>query len=279
MRKALYASVVLLAASACATAQIGYVDFDGTETGLIGYSNPTYTWTGSGTDALNVSSNGTGVSSWSPGDSFWPMTRADIGPNTIGMPFAISDDSVAPAAGNSVFAGDTQGFIGITYENNGFFGVCDTQNSMNSGPISADFMFDITGETDLGLKVDLAAMGDFEAADVFTFEVDIDGGGFVPIITNFVDEAGFGQYQMDNLANNPVFVDDPLYMNGVKMHDFFKTVLSPIAGTGATLTVRFTATADGGSEGFAFDNLRVVPEPATLTLLAFGGLALLRRRR
>ena len=49
------------------------------------------------------------------------------------------------------------------------------------------------------------------------------------------------------------------------------------------LSVQVRAVGLDGSDEYVFDNIRVfgtaVPEPATMSLLAIGGLAVLRRRR
>jgi hypothetical protein len=52
---------------------------------------------------------------------------------------------------------------------------------------------------------------------------------------------------------------------------------------GQLLTIRFAGTTVSGESYVSFDNARlnaeVVPEPATLTVLALGALAAARRRR
>ncbi len=243
---------------------IGLVDFDGTELGLISYSNTTYVYggTGLGTDALQVSSDAGTTSDWSPGDAFWPMTRAAVGPNTIGMPFAISDDGVVPAAGNTLFETDNGGFAGVDFENDGFFGVTDTENGLNTGLISADFEFDVAGATNLSVSVDIAAMGDFEAADLFNFEYSVDGGSFQPLFTSSIDEDIDQTYIMDNPDTLPVVLNDPAFIDGVILDDNYQTFTAAIPETGSTLTVRFSAQTDG-SEGFGFDNLTVEGDTGT----------------
>jgi hypothetical protein len=278
------ASVIALSAGASiANAQIGFVDFNGVETGLVGYTNAIYSYTGPGlgTNATLLDQGlGNANSSWSPGDAFWPMTRANLAPNGIGMPFGISDDSVAPAAGNTLFETDTQGFAGQAFDNNGFFGVIDTENSSNSGPTVATFDFDITGASNLGFQVDLVAMGDFEASgDFIRFEYSIDGGSFTTLLESTIDESLTQTYTMDNPANNPVMIDDPMVVAGVLLNDEYQTFSAAIAGSGSTLSIRFTAQLDGGSEGFGFDNLTIVPAPGAAALLALGGLVASRRRR
>ncbi len=275
--KLFLASTALLACAASAlAADVGFVDFDGTETGLTAYSNPVYTYsgTGLGTDAGQVTPP-TASTLWVAGDSFWPMDRANVGPNNIGMPFGISDDSVAAAAGNSVLATDSVGFAGIAYTN-GFFGVTDTVNDFGSTPLNADFTFDITGATGLSFSVDVAAMGDAEVADMFSWSYSIDGGAFQVLLATTTDEAINQAYTMD--SGTPVTLDDPLKINGIKLSDVYQNFSAAIAGTGNSLTIRFTAVSDGGTEGFGFDNMRIVPEPASLALLAIGGLLTLRRR-
>jgi len=270
-RTALFAAFV----GAVSAAQAGgLVDFDGTETGLLTYTNPVYSVSsGSATDALNVSANGSTV--WGAGDSLWPMTRAAIGPNGIGMPFNISDDSVAAAAGNSIFTSDVLGFAGMA-KTDGFMGITDTENPNNTGPINVDFVFDISGDTNIVVSVDIAAMGDFEAGlDFMDFSYSLDGGPLVPLFTSSVNEAINQSYTMDSGATP--LIDDPMLINGVLLNDVFQTFSGPVAGTGSTLRIHISTMTDG-AEGFGFDNLSVVPEPASLALLALGGLALLRRR-
>lgn len=260
---------------------IGHVDFDGTELGLIGYSNSTYGYAGPGfgTNASNVSSDAFGSSLWVGGDAFWPMIRSALGPNGIGMPFSISDDSVSPAFGNTLFETDTLGFAGVALDNNGFFGVTDTENPSNAGPISAEFVFDVSGAPNLEVMVDIAAMGDFELADSFVFEYSIDGNPFLPLFTSSVDEAGSQNYFMDNPANNPVLLNDPVLMNGTLLGDDYQSFNAKLTGIGDVLTIRFTAMTDG-SEAFGFDNLIVkVPAPGTGALLLAAGLVGARRRR
>jgi len=276
-------SAALGAGVSAASAQIGYVDFDGTETGLVGYTNSVYSFTGAG---LGTNSNlldpalGFANSAWGPGDAYWPMTRAGIGPNGIGLPFSVSDDSVTAAAGNSVFPTDTQGFAGQAYDNNGFFGATDTENGVNSGPIIATFDFNIAGASNLGVSIDFAAMGDFEASgDSILFEYSIDGGAFATLFASSVDEAISQTYTMDNPANNPVSIDDPMLINGVLLDDNFQTISAAVSGSGSVLSIRLTAVLDGGTEAFGFDNITVVPAPGAIALLGLGGLVAIRRRR
>ncbi len=269
------ALLTALALSTTTLAAIGYVDFDGTELGLVSYTNSTYTYSGPGlgTNASFVAP-GTATTSWVAGDSFWPLNRGNVGPNNVGMPFNISDDSVAGAAGNTTFAADVLGFAG-QWLDNGFFGVTDTENPVNSGFINADFVFDISGYSNLSISLDMIAMGDFELADQFIFAYHIDGGPFTVLWSITADEAASLNYTMDSGA--VVTLDDPLVVGSTYLTDFFQTFTANIAGTGSLLTIRFAAVTDG-NEGFGFDNLRIVPEPSSLGLLALGGLALIRRR-
>ena len=101
----------------------------------------------------------------SAGDAFGILSR---GPASS-VPFALQDDSV------SVFTADTLGIIGED-DPDLFFGIVDTQNGDNSGPVTAEWVFDISGASDLSLSIDMAAMGDFESNDSFVWEYSLDGG-------------------------------------------------------------------------------------------------------
>ena len=263
-----------------ASAQIGFVDFDGTTTGLIGYTNDQIV--GNGTTVGQDSDMWTYANYGSFGDVFNPMSRASLGPFTtgggqVGMPFAISDDSVSAATGNSVFATDTQGFAGQAFGANGFFGVSDTVNGTSNTTGVATFTFDVAGFSNLSVSADFWAMGDFEAADSFVFDYAFDAGPFQSLFTSSVDEAGSQNYVMDSGA--PVTLDDPVLMNGVALSDSATNLIAALSGSGSTLTIRFTATADGGGEAFGFDNLAVVPTPGAMALFGLAGVVGARRRR
>lgn len=266
MRNLIVAGSILACAGFASGDVIGLVDFDGTEMGLTGYTNPamTYSGTGLGTDALQCSSDNGSSSLWGPGDACWPMTRAAVGPNLdsmglpIGMPFAVSDDGVEAAAGNSVFETDTGGFAGIAQNTNGFFGVCDANNSVQVDPIVVDFVFDVTGATDLSVSMDFAAMGDFEASfDITTIEYSVDGSAFASLFAVTIDEAIDQTYIMDNGATPPVVLNDPMLIDGTLLDDNFQTFSSAIAETGASLTIRITTNQDSGTEAWGIDNIMV----------------------
>jgi MYXO-CTERM domain-containing protein len=212
----------------------------------------------------------------SPGDGFGVFQRGV----SATLPFALMDDS-APGIING-FPPDSQGIVSDWRP---FFGVVDTENPNNTGFVSAEWGFDITGLTSMSMDIDMAAMGDFEAvagfgpADSFTFSFDIDGGGFTNLFTHSINAAGSKSY---TLAGGGVFLlQDPLSMNGVELSNIFQTLSAAITGTGSTLTLRLTVQADGGSEAFAIDKivLNGVPTPGAFALLGLGGLAAARRRR
>jgi len=265
---ALLATMAAGLAASGASAQIGLVDFDGTTTGLIGFTNNQIV--GDGTTVGQDSDTWTYSNFTSFGDAFNPMSRAALGPFTagggggqVGMPFG-------------VFATDTVGFAGEAFGSNGFFGVTDTVNGTVDTGV-ATFTFDVAGFSNLSVSADFWAMGDFESSDSFAFEYAFDAGPFQSLFTSSVDEAGSQNYVMDN--GTPVTLDDPLLMNGVALSDSATNLIAALSGSGSTLTIRFTATSNGGTEGFGFDNLAVVPTPGAVALFGLAGVVGARRRR
>ena len=115
----------LLALALPLSAQAEVIAYDmvgSTSDNLISYTNP---WTGAFGSA---------------GDGFQKYQRG-VSPS---IPFSVLDDSLA------IFPGDS---LGIIKDGNTdvFFGIVDTENPQNSGPVTATWVFDIAGASDLGL--------------------------------------------------------------------------------------------------------------------------------
>ena len=181
----------------------------------------------------------------SSGDGFQKYQRGVSG----SIPFAVADDSL------SIFTSDSLGIIkeGNTDE---FFGVVDTENGDNSGPVSATWVFDVNGATELGLSIDMGAMGDFEANDTMVWTYSIDGGAVETAFEAVVDEAGSHDYTLEGGA---VFtLSDPMTMQGTILSNDLATFSAALIGTGSSLTVTLTIQTNGGSEAMAFQNLKVI---------------------
>ncbi len=180
-----------------------------------------------------------------PGDGFQTFQRGV----SATIPFAVADDS---AVG---FPTDSQGII-TEADTDVFFGVVDTVNGATNGPVTATWVFDISGATDLSLTVDVGAMGDFESSDAYDFAASIDGGVVQPLLSFDADEAATRDY---TLAGGSTFsLNDPLNAGPIELNNVLQTLSAPITGTGNALTVTFTANTDGGSEAVAFRNLIIM---------------------
>ena len=162
------------------------------------------------------------------------------------IPFSVLDDSL------SIFPADSLGIIkeGNTDE---FFGVTDTVNEDTSGPVSATWVFDISGASDLSLSIDMGAMGDFESSDTFIWEYSIDGGATQIAFANTVDEAGSHTYTLEGGAS--FTLNDPMLVDGTVLTNDLQTFTTALSGTGSELTLTLTANTDGGSEAFVFQNI------------------------
>ena len=178
----------------------------------------------------------------SPGDGFQKYQRG-VSPS---IPFAVLDDSL------TIFPGDTLGIIkdGNTDE---FFGVVDTENPDNAGPVTATWVFNIAGASDLGLSIDMGAMGDFESTDSFDFQYSIDGGPSAPAFSIATDQTISQTYTLE--GGLVVTLNDPLVADGTVLSNDLQTISTPLSGTGNELTLTLTVVANGGSEGFAFQNV------------------------
>ncbi|MFN3165529.1 MAG: PEP-CTERM sorting domain-containing protein [Phycisphaeraceae bacterium] len=192
------------------------------------------------------------------------------------VPFALADDSI------SVFPTDSQGIIDEN-DTDPFFGIVDTWNidtenpptDGNTGPydpVTATWVFDISSATaDVEVTIDLAAMGDFEADDSFTFSVGLDAGPVsqVGALTFLDTDGGTTLPGVDyTLANGTTVttLDDPMQFNGTTLTNVFATFsLGTIAGSASasTLTLELSANANGGSEAVALRNI-IIDEPGTV---------------
>ncbi len=189
----------------------------------------------------------------SAGDGFGLFQRG-VSPS---IPFALLDDSTT--------FNDSVGIVQST-DAAQFFGVTDTQNGDNNGPVTAEFTFDINGASNPFVSLDLAAMGDFEVSDTFTFEVAFDDGTFAPLFTLSTNEEGVLSYTLED--GRVIELNDPTVLSesGDAISNVFQNFFSQVEGTGDTLTLRLTAQTDGGSEAFAFRNVVVsnfAPEDST----------------
>ena len=83
--------------------------------------------------------------------------------------YDVADDSLT-------FTSDDLGIADSTFTG-GYLVVSDTENNDNSGAVSAQWDFDVTGYSNLTVSLDMAAIGDFEAPDdFFVLKASFDGG-------------------------------------------------------------------------------------------------------
>ena len=178
----------------------------------------------------------------SAGDGFQKYQRGV----SATIPFSVLDDSLV------TFPGDTLGIIDDTNLDE-FFGVTDTENPQNSGPVTATWVFDITGATALVLSIDMGAMGDFESSDTFTWTYSIDGGPTRTAFAGVTDEAASSNYTL--AGGYATTLNDPMTVQGQILTNVLQTFSAPLVGSGAQLTLTLTAETNGGTEAFAFQNI------------------------
>lgn len=207
-----------------------------------------------------------------------------------GMPAAVADDSVQNVSGNGVNTNDNLGIAGAFSD--GFFAM---NNMVSLGLNNAVWTFDISSAVELDyIIIGAGAMGSFEGSDGFQIEMQLDGGGYVEIYRAVPDEDASLTYQPFDDGDVATY-DDPLelYVDG-KPYEYGPIYLDYGLGagpaswlvdglSGSELDIRLTWLGNPASdESMGIDSISIVgviPEPAALTLLGLGGLAILRRRR
>ena len=161
-----------------------------------------------------------------------------------------ADDSVANG-------GDSIGII-LPSKTDLFLGFQDTSNNDNSNPggeVSVTWTVSVASLIDLNLSFEIAAMGDFETADVLSFTASIDGSAEETLFTSVVDNDGAFTYTLDD--GSTVELNDPLTINGQIVSNEFQTFSFPISGSGSQLTLTLNYDTDAESEVHAIDNVSV----------------------
>ena len=234
-------------------------------------------------------------------DSSLNLINSDIsGPNGFYDPndrfdiWGVTDRATAEAQNASDLLDDSAlngiDTFGIIKSNktDRFFASSDIVNSFGgTGIESASWTFDISGASSLSLAIDMAAIGDFESGDFYSFSVAIDEGPSSVIFDSSSFNSGVVQdYVFEAGTTNSII--DPLVIGGVTLTNDFQTLVSALIGEGDELTLQFNASGvNGSSELFIFDNivlegeLSQVPLPAAAWLLISGlvGVSAFRPRK
>jgi len=218
----------------------------------------------------------------SPGDSFEIKQRGI----SASIPWAATDDTGsadpngAESCDSGVFPFDSIGIV-MCAERDAFFCVVDIRNADNPNCDSgtASFTFDITGQSNIWVSIDMGASGNFEAidpneanivcdpndflttpGDAYDWTWSVDGSPPQPLFTSSVDEAGSQTYEY--FSGFTAVIDDPLLMNGTVLDNLMKTIAAPIPATGNSLTITLNARGDSGSEAYVFDEIVLYTEAA-----------------
>ncbi len=194
--------------------------------------------------------------------------------------FAISDESATS------FPSDTQGFADST-KTDLFLGFTDTVNDLNPDPdadggvlseVSVVWTFDVTGQSNLGLSFDVAAMGNFEGplgrndpnapfafdADTLSFTASIDGGAAQEIAFGTGQDGGTLSYTLE--SGTVTELGDPFAIGtrqmdnnvvGTVIDNNFQNLSFAIPGSGSSLELTLVARFDGGAEALGIDNLQI----------------------
>lgn len=160
---------------------------------------------------------------------------------------------------NSHASGDSLGIVDRETKTDRWFGVSDTRNDDNpaaDGLATALWQFDVAGFQNLTVAVDVGAMGDFEEEeDVYNWLYSFTNSNFLPLWTSRVNESGTHSY---TLADGTVAeLPDPLMYDTVVLNNTFQTLTRSLSGSGSVLYLRLEAIANGGTEAYAFDNIRI----------------------
>ncbi len=212
--------------------------------------------------------------------------------------FGVTNRAILLGAGNdtlvdtSLSGSDGAGILQSMKTDN-VFALQDVKNDDNPfAPFgTAQWVFDVSGYTNLSVSIDFAAIGDFDDEDGtadddilgFTAQVgSAAGAGAVQDIFTFTVIEGVSQiYTLESTA--PVAFEDPLSVNGTLLNNNLQKFTAPVSGSDAVLTLTFNVQQDSSSEAVVIDNILIegdlIPEPSAAALLLLAGAMSFRRRR
>lgn len=186
------------------------------------------------------------------------------------------------------------------YENDGL-GIYSSASATDQARRYTLLEFDVSGVDAgagyTGVELNLFSMAGWSSKDYLTlteaFIIDTSGATiagmtwntYMPYDSGAVALDSLGRYDYDTITNEPTAYDTWVTSAGSAAD--LSAVLAEVAGDGV-LTIVIKAVEDGVEYRADWEDdayygnratLTLVPEPATMTLLALGGLALIRRRR